>query len=255
MFIGGRGCPDVPASSRSLREAISVKIRRTRGGFRISQHGVVISEGRNRPGPTHSVFDVLSALMVILSGEGRVGMLGFAGGGMMAPLRQLGFQRSVEAVDLDEGGYNVFRKHCSRWAGSCSWHRGDAVEWLEAQRSEFGVIVEDLSVSTGSDVFKPAVCWSLLPELVRSRLLPGGVAIFNLLPGPDGRYPGALFGMGILGVQPVRVEFEDYFNRILIVGERLPSARSIGARLRAKLSELGSKQAGRIHVASGPGEL
>ena len=59
-------------------------ITATRHGLRLSQHGVVISEMRTAAGPTHSVFDVLAALVPLLAPRGRVGVLGFAGGGMMA---------------------------------------------------------------------------------------------------------------------------------------------------------------------------
>ena len=57
-------------------------ITSTKHGLRLSQHGVVISEMRATPGPTHSVFDVLAALVAVLMPAGRIGVLGFAGGGM-----------------------------------------------------------------------------------------------------------------------------------------------------------------------------
>ena len=51
-------------------------ITATRHGLRLSQHGVVISEMRTAAGPTHSVFDVLAALVPLLAPRGRVGVLG-----------------------------------------------------------------------------------------------------------------------------------------------------------------------------------
>lgn len=229
-------------------------VRTTAGGVRLSLHGVVISEVRDQPGPTHSVFDVLSALMVILYGGGRIGLLGFAGGGMMAPLRCLGFNHRIEGVDLDRRGFEIFQERCGQWSGDFDWHRGDAVSWLRAQsKAEFGMIVEDLSVPSGNDVFKPDSTWDILPELVRSRLARHGVGIFNLLPTGEGCFPEALRAFGFPGGEPARVEFDDFYNRILIVGRRLPTALSIGARLGAQLRCLGSKQAGRVRVRTGVG--
>ena len=73
----------------------------TKHGLRLSQHGVVISELRTSAGPTHSVFDVLAAAIAVLAPTGRIGVLGFAGGGMIAPLRGLGVASVIDSVDLD----------------------------------------------------------------------------------------------------------------------------------------------------------
>src|SRR6187402_1025733 len=105
-------------------------IASTKHGLRLSQHGVVISELRTSPGPTHSVFDVLAALIAILAPVGRIGVLGFAGGGMMAPLRGLGVESTIDSVDLDRAGYDLFRRHCPAWAEQVNWREADAVAWL-----------------------------------------------------------------------------------------------------------------------------
>ena len=227
-------------------------IRETRGGLRISQHGVLISELRNLPGPTHSLFDVLAALMVILFRSGRVGLLGFAGGSVMAPLRKLGFGGPVDAVDLNQDLYRIFRDRCGGWAGDVFWHHGDAVEWLRSQDGGFGLIVEDLSVPEGGDVIKPGVSWDELPRLVRSRLAKGGTAIFNLLPGGDGQWPNGLREFKLLELETVQVELDEYCNRILVVGV-VPSARVIARRLAVELRRLRSRQVGKVRVRAGLG--
>lgn len=219
-----------------------------RGGLRLSQHGVVVSEMRLRPGPTHSVFDVLAALAVTLHPGGRLGMLGFAGGGMMAPLRRLGFAGLVEAVDLDPEGHRLFRRHCAGWAGALEWTRADAVAWLEGQRERFGLLVEDLSVPVGGDVFKPEVSWTVMPERIRDRLVAGGVAIFNLIPSGDGTMPRGVGEIGALLGGAVEVELEEFENRILVCGVGLPTARGVASRLGRALRRLGSRQAGRVWV-------
>ncbi len=223
---------------------------RTRGGLRLSQHGVVISELRSRPGATHSVWDVLAALIAIFEPAGRVGVLGFSGGGMMAPLRRLGFAGAVDAVDLDRTSHGLFQEHCGSWAGTVRWTHGDAVAWLRAQPRGFAMLVEDLSVPVDGDVIKPAVCWERLPALIRSKLKPGGVAVFNLLPRADNTWPPDLARLASLFGSTLAVEFEGFENRVLVAGDAIPSARVLGAHLRNALRRLRSRQAGRVRVRS-----
>ncbi|MFM1770053.1 MAG: hypothetical protein RJA22_2582 [Verrucomicrobiota bacterium] len=227
-----------------------MRVTRTRGGVRLSQHGVVVCEMRTAPGPTHSVFDVLAALLAVLGPggrEGRRGVLGFSGGGLMAPLRRLGVAGPVEAVDLDRAAYRLFRRHCARWAEPVRWEEADALAWLRRQGGGFDVLLEDLSVPAGDDVHKPAVSWRGLPEAMRRRLAPGGVAIFNLLP-PGGPWLqrrdrlAGLFGRACL------VRFAEYENQVLVAGDMLPPVRELGGRLRAALRRLGSRQAGRLRL-------
>jgi spermidine synthase len=226
-----------------------MRVTRTRGGVRLSQHGVVVCEMRTSPGATHSVFDVLAALMAVLAPAGRVGVLGFSGGGLMAPLRRLGAQGPVEAVDLDDAAHRLFRRHCGGWAGVVQWEQADALAWLRRQSGKFDLLLEDLSVPEGDDVHKPAVSWRGLPEAMRRRLRPRGVAVFNLLP-PGGPWLARmhriadLFGPG----QACVVRFEEYENCVLVAGRAVPSARRLGAWLRAALRRLGSRQAGRVQV-------
>lgn len=220
----------------------------TKHGLRMSQHGVVISELRTSPGPTHSVSDLLAAIIGMMRPEGRIGVLGFAGGGMQAPLAALGVAARIDTVDLDRAGYELFRTHCPAWISRVNWQQADAVKWLRAQPKNFDLLVEDLSVSDGDSVFKPSITWAVLPALMRDRLAPDGIAVFNLLPPPSGMWGRAkermagLFGVGRL------IVFDDFENHILVAGKRLPSARELGARLREALREIRSRQASRIHL-------
>ena len=223
---------------------------KTRGGIRLSQHGVVISELRREPGPTHSVWDVLAALIALFQPKGRVAMLGFSGGGVMAPLRHLGHGGAIDAVDLDAKSHRLFRRHCGAWTGTVRWNHGDAGEWLRAQPRGFSMIVDDLSVSAGGDVIKPALCWESLPKLIRSRLAPNGVAVFNLLPRSDNIWPPELKALAGNFAAHVNIEFEGFENRVLVAGDAIPDARIVGARLRGALRALGSRQAERIRVRS-----
>lgn len=222
--------------------------RRTPNGFRLSQHGVVVSELRTRPGPTHSVFDVLSASIRVLKPSGHLGLLGFAGGGMMAPLRALSVTAPVHAVDLDRTGYDLFHEHCRSWAGGLCWNHGDAVAWLRQQRRPFDLLVEDLSIPESGDVTKPQVSWEILPPLIRRKLVPDGIAIFNLLPPANGRWSGEVARIASGFPCSLVIHFEEFENRILVGARFLPAARQFAARLRSALICIGSRQVGKIHV-------
>ena len=221
----------------------------TKHGLRLSQHGVVISELRTSPGPTHSVFDVLAAVTAVLGPPGRIGVLGFAGGGMMAPLRRLGVASVIDSVDLDRAGFDLFRQHCPQWTGGVKWEQADAVAWLRQQPAEFGLLMDDLSVPQDGDVFKPAISWNVLPELMRQRLRPGGFGVFNLLPAPGGTWNVALAGIVSLFEAARIITLDEFENRILITGDALPTARELGAQVRGALHRLQSRQAGRIKVS------
>jgi spermidine synthase len=191
----------------------------------------------------------LAALIAVLKPKpaGRLGVLGFAGGGMMAPLRSLGVESEIHSVDLERAGYDLFRQHCHEWAGNVNWQQADAVAWLDRQPPDFGLLLDDLSVPRDEDVFKPAVSWSVLPGLIRQRLSPDGIAVFNLL--PPSRYwktelerIAGLFGMARL------ITLDEFENRILVAGNRLPPARELGGKLRQALHRLHSRQATRIHL-------
>jgi spermidine synthase len=223
-------------------------ITRTKQGLRMSQHGVVITELRTSPGPTHSVADVLAAFISLLKPEGRIGVLGFAGGGMQAPLCALGVETRIDTVDLDRSAYDIFRRHCPAWIPRVNWQQADAVEWLCAQPEKFDLLVEDLSVPGDGDVFKPSITWEVLPELIRDRLVRDGVAVFNLMAPPSGIWIRELEWMSDLWEMARVVSFDDFTNQILVAGNALPPTRELGAMLRSALRRIRSRQAGRIHL-------
>ncbi|MEO6741482.1 MAG: hypothetical protein ABIP20_14640 [Chthoniobacteraceae bacterium] len=225
-----------------------MEIIKTKNGLRMSQHGTVITELRTSAGPTDSVADILAGLICVLRPEGRVGVLGFAGGGMQAPLCALGVETVMHAVDLDRMGYDLFRWHCPEWVRRVKWKRADAVKWLRAQPADFDLLVEDLSIPSEGDVFKPAITWDVLPPLIRDRLAPGGIAVFNLMPPPGGVWLRERDRMARMFGAARLVSFDDFTNHILVAGKSVPPARELGKALRHALRTIGSVQAERIRL-------
>lgn len=228
-----------------------VELRPTRTGIRLLQHGIVLSEILNSPGPTHSVADALAAATVTLANGPRVGLLGFAGGGVLAPLRAMGGTHEVRAVDLDDRFEPLFQRLCGRWAPPLTVDHADAGHWLKRQRSKFDVIIDDLSISKDRDVFKPAISWDVLPRLIRDRLTWDGVAVFNLLKPRERSWSHGILTVIAPFTEARFIWLDDFENRLVVVSDRpLPSARTLSAQMRDKLSQIGSQVAEGMMVRS-----
>lgn len=220
----------------------------TKRGVRILQHGIVLSEVLRSPGPTHSVVDVMAAAIEVLSPGLQVALLGFSGGGLIGPLRALGARHRVTALDLDDHGFAAFEKLCRRWAGQVRWHQAEAGSWLRVTRRRYDCVAVDLSIEQDGDVAIPDLVWNELPSLVRRRLKPRGLALFNLLrPANLSWKEGLARVIGPYSSAWV-VTFEEFENRIVLAGRKDGTARSISREIRTRLRELGSKQADRITV-------
>jgi len=220
--------------------------------MRLIEGGAVISEVLRHPGATHSVFDVLAAAVRVLAPGPRVALLGFAAGGVVAPLRALGHRGRLEGVDLSRAGWSVFRRLCGRWAGPVVLHRAEAGQWLRRRRGRFDAIVEDLSVRGRAGTTKPQATVDDLPGLLAARLGPGGVAIVNLLPVPGWPRSKLEAAAGRAYRDVLVVQLESFENRILI-GARggLPASRDVARELRRTLRSIDSALAHGLSVRGG----
>ena len=226
-----------------------MRVVRTRRGARIVHGKSILSEILARPGPTHSIFDLLGAIAAMRGPSARVAVLGFAAGGMIAPLRALGSDAAVRAVDLDLTMVPLFEELCGEWAGDLKITRADAVAWLGRQRRLFDVIIEDLSVPMEQDVGKPEVSFTALPAVIHEHLAPSGIAVVNVL--PMARWPWPEVRQTL--VRPwqgagMRISFEDYVNRFVVVGRDLGTPTELSRELRASLRAIGSEIAERFSV-------
>jgi hypothetical protein len=217
-----------------------VKIERTRRGARIREGDVVLSEILARPGPTHSLFDLLAAAIAALAPSGRVAMLGFAGGGVVAPLRAMGWSHPLHCVDLSGEAEPLFRELSSAWAGEVALDLQDAESWLRRRGGRFDLILEDLSVPSPIGTVKPYVSFDSLPRTIRGRLKRDGVAITNVLPLPGTSWEAMYARISAPYERALAVHLDEYQNRVVIAGDAIPDARATGRRLREALGAIGS---------------
>jgi spermidine synthase len=230
-----------------------MKVVRTRSGARLIQGGLILSELRAEPGPTHTLFDVLGAALAALSPGPRVAILGFAAGGVVAPMRALGFAGPIHAVDLDLRGEGLFRHLSGGWAGEVSVAHEDAAAFLRRPATPWDAILDDLSVERDGVVTKPRASLGDLPGLAATRLSPGGVYLANLLPIPGVPWTEALERAAHPWRRARAVHFQEYENRVVVAGPRIPAAGLVSRRLRAALRLLGSRQADRVSVRNAKG--
>jgi len=208
----------------------------------------ILSEIRSSPGPTDSLFDVLAACVAALAPGPRVALLGFAGGGIIAPLRAMGFDHPVDAVDLSRAGEKLYRQLSGDWAGVVRIAQADAERWLRRSRRRFDLILEDLSITGDSGTIKPYASFDSLPRTIRARLDRSGLAITNLLPLPGTSNESLAFRVA----QPHRcalvVHPSGYLNRIVIAGDRLSGAARASRRIRKLLRAIRSNQEKTVSV-------
>ncbi|MGE0190785.1 MAG: hypothetical protein AB7T63_01975 [Planctomycetota bacterium] len=225
-----------------------MRIVRTRHGARVEQGGLVLSEVRRDPGPTHSLFDVLAAAISTQVPGHRVAVLGFAMGGIVAPLRALGFGHPIEAVDLDVSLVPPFRELSEPWCGDVRVERGEAGAWLRKRKRPFDLILEDLSAQVDGEVTKPPVSLGSLPMAIRARLKPGGVAVTNVLPVPGRPLGDVLATLAAPYARAVVLHLERWENKVLLCGDAVPAARDVGRALRSALAAIGSCEADQLAV-------
>jgi hypothetical protein len=227
-----------------------VQVVRTNRGARLVQDDAVLSEILARPGATHEWWDVLAACVTTLAADARFLMLGFAGGGIVAPLRSMRYEGQIEAVDSSSDGEAMFRELSASWAGDVTVHRADALAWLRQADTAYGVVLEDLSVPSPRGVVKPSASFAELPNLVASRLQPNGSAVFNLLPHPDITWKVQLERVTAPFREALMVRDDEYENRIIVASHAVPAAGIFAGRLRDRLAQIASIRASGLRVRS-----
>lgn len=217
-----------------------VKIVPTANGADLIRGGATLSEVLRAPGPTHSVFDVIAAVVAAFTpAAAEVALLGFAGGGIVAPLRAMECDATIRGVDLDLSGVEVFERLCGSWCGEVSVEEAEAYAFL-APRRKWSAIVDDLSVLGPKGETKPAVSLERLPQRMRKRTRAGGFVLHNVLDVPGRPFSRMEAELASHWPCAVSIRVAQHVNRLVLAAEALPPAREINARLNLELARIGS---------------
>lgn len=227
-----------------------MRVVRTRQGARIERGDLILSEVRNDPGPTDTLFDVLAASIAALVPGHRVALLGFAGGGIVAPLRAMGFGHPFVAVDLSLEFEPLFRELSEPWCGHVEVVEAEASAWLRKQRTRFDLILEDISADLPDGITKPPVSLDLLPKLMAKRVRKGGMVVTNVLPVPGRPFTELLPHLAAPHKRAHVVTLDAWENRVLLCGPSLGTARETSDALRRTLRAIGSQEAYGLSVRS-----
>ena len=210
---------------------------------------IVLSEVLHEPGPTNGLFDVLSAAIHALSPGPRVAVRGFSAGGVVPPLRAMGGEHAIDGVDLSPDGEPLFRELCASWAGKVTTTQAEAYEWLGKRKKPYDCILEDLSESEPEQgAIKPWNCIDMLPHRMFEKVTPRGVVVINLLPWPGTSWNALIDRIATPFRDAVVITFDEYENRVLIVGQELTPTRELGRLLRGSLRAIRSNQDEEIRI-------
>lgn len=229
-----------------------MKVIRTSRSVRLVDGPDLVSHLRTRPGPTHGFFDLLAACFAgFAPGEERApraALLGFAAGGIVAPLRAMQWHHRLEAVDLSLDAADLFYEIARDWGGDVQLTQAEAAAWIRSRRTRWDVIVEDLTVRGPSCAIKPPVSVDVLPALLAVRLSAQGVCATNVLPVPYLSWDELLAKLAAPHPRAMIVTCDEYENRILLAGPGLTTPAAATARLRTVLRRIRSKQADRFTI-------
>ena len=179
---------------------------------------------------THCVWDAIAAPLLWLPPRRRrrILLLGLGGGSVARIARALAPEAEIVGVELDREVVRLARRHLDLDALDLRVEIGDALEWLERDRTRYDAILEDVFIGEGDDVHKPD--W--IPEpghrLATARLARGGLLVSNTLD-ESARVAAA---MRERFPALVSIEVDDYDNRVLVAG----GAGLGGAALRERVA-------------------
>lgn len=175
------------AAVRTAHQELEIWKSRQAVEFRVA--GAVHAFHHRRRFLTGQVWDMLAAAALLGQREEprSILMLGLAGGTSLRTLRYLLPACRFTAIDVDAHIVRLARRHMALDATGAEVVIGDAYAWLRANRRTFDVVIDDVYLAGGSDVFRPQAMDLRLLRRLRRCVAPGGVLAVNLVTGPGHR--------------------------------------------------------------------
>jgi spermidine synthase len=218
-------------SRRGSRGRPRVEVKLGRRGRSLRIDGTFASYYEPGLPITGSVWDALAAPLVLLPAARRrnVLVLGLGGGSVARVVRALAPAARIVGVEKNREVLGAARRWLELDALGVEVVEADAREYLARARRRFDVIVEDVFVGRGRAVHKPA--WLPAPglELARRRLARRGLLVSNTIDESS----ATLRALRRLFPATVRIEVEDYDNRVLVAGPGTLGARTLRRAVRA----------------------
>ncbi len=218
-------------ASRRRKSPARVRIQSDRFGKRLIVDETFASFYRDESPATGCVWDALAAPLLALppARRRRVLLLGLGGGSAARIVRALAPKARIVGVELDAEVVRLARAHFELDALDVEVRIEDARTVLRKEKGRFDLIVEDIFVGRGDDVRKPD--WLPHPGLdLAARLLArGGLLVSNSL--DEAPAVAAALARRFAGL--LRIEVEDYDNRIFVAGPAQLDARALRAALAA----------------------
>ena len=208
-----------------------VHVRDRNNGLELIVDGTFASFYQPGSAVTGSVWDAIAAPLLALAPKRRraVLILGLGGGSTARIVRAIAPEARIVGVELDPAVVEAAREHLDLDELGVEVVLGDARAFLERDREHYDAVFEDVFVGQGDNVHKPE--WLPLPglELASRRLASGGVLVSNALD------EAQAVGKVMRGLFPtvLRIDVEDYDNRIFAAGRSLPEALGLRAAVQA----------------------
>jgi spermidine synthase len=206
-----------------------VVVRQGRRGRALRIDGTFASWYEPGTPVTGSVWDALGAPILLLPPprRRRVLVLGLGGGSVARLVRALCPRAHIVGVERSREVLRAARRHLDLDSLGVEVVCDDARAWLTRTRRSFDVVVEDVFVGRGRSVHKPD--WLPRPglSLAARRLAPGGLLVSNTID----EYASVARELSRLFPRTLRIDVEDYDNRVVVAGPRALSARSLRSAL------------------------
>jgi spermidine synthase len=199
------------------------------GGLQLRLNGTLASFSRPGRAMTGPVWWALAAPITLLPGRSRrrVLMLGLGAGSVAQVLRVLSPQAELVGVERDREVLRLARRHFGLDALDVEVVVDDVFRYLRRERRRFDLIVEDVFVGSLRSVHKPKGLLEEAYPLMGRRLKPGGLAVSNTIH----ESPAVVRAMRPFGGRVVSLDVKRHWNRVVVGGSGLPSAREIRRRL------------------------